>query len=579
MILSRVEERVTLNDDRFELATVQYPGTVHPRGFELLESFTNESIPEWRYRLGEGWITKTVSLLDGQQSVLVQYVAGQSCRLDVRILVAFRDYHGLSHANQDLQTGVRVQAHEIELQPYSSLPALTIRHSGEFQPDAQWFLNHEYLRELERGLDFREDLFSPGGLWFELQPDTPVWFVATLEPDRLPDGERKRRENVSPQSASSVLHRAFDQFRVTRADGQPSLLAGYPWFTDWSRDILISLPALTVAGFSDAEARQIITMLLEQRSQGILPNRFLDAKSEPEFNTADASLWFFVATRELLSRHPHMSFLRDTIFPAALDMLDWHNRGTHHNIHVDESDGLLWAGTPATQLTWMDARVDGVAVTPRFGKPVEINALWYNALRITAEWSGQVGDEENCEKLNGEADRALASFNELFWDEEKGYLYDVCRPDFRDASIRPNQLFAASLPHPCIDRKRAGRVIEAAERHLLTPVGLRTLAPEDPQFCPRFVGSMRERDRAYHQGTVWPWLVGPFISACLYAYDDGTKTESCREVVRQLEAELSACCLGSLSEVYDAQAPQNPGGCPAQLWSVAQLILARAMLE
>jgi len=591
-ILPRVEETVTVNAQSFHLATVQYPAALHPRGFELLDSFELSPFPTWHYACGPARVTKMICLLDHQQSVLVRYTVTQPCRLDLRSFLAFRDYHSLTTENSSLRRSVDQRPGEIKIAPYPDLPPLTIFHSGEFRQSGIWYHNHEYLRELERGLDFREDLFSPGAFQFEMTPGAPAWFIATLEPERFP----VQRDNSAIESLlafeferchfarttplESTLARALDQFRVTRFDGGSSLIAGYPWFTDWSRDTLISLPALPAAGFPENEVKDTLETLLTHHSQGLLPNRFSDAHSQPEYNTADATLWFFIAADDFIRRTNDTAFLRDIVYPAAQDILEWHRRGTLYDIHTDPTDHLLSAGTPATQLTWMDAMVDGEPVMPRAGKPIEINALWYNALSITARWSQLLGFPQEAAQLNADARLVRSSFENAFWDPVHQRLFDVITPSGPDSSFRPNQLFALSLPFPLFDRAQARIIVAHISEKLLTPVGLRTLDPADPRYHPRFAGSAAERDRAYHQGAVWPWLLGPFIDAYLYAHDESPEAVAfCRAVIDRLTRELTADCLGSLSEVYDGDPPHQPSGCPAQLWSIARLILASKRLH
>jgi predicted glycogen debranching enzyme len=591
-ILSRVEEEVTLDGKTFELATVQYPSTVQPHGFDLLDEFRLDPFPTWRYQVASAAMEKTVCLLDKQQTVLVRYQTTHACRLAVRFFPSFRAYHSLTQQNSALKNDVREEQGRVTFAPYEGLPPLTVFHgAGAFTRDGIWFLNHEYLRELERGLDFREDLFSPGSISFELSPEQPVWFIATLEPGRYPSPlaysdielmvaeETSRRRFNAPTPLESSLKRALDQFRVVRSNGLPSLIAGYPWFTDWSRDTLISLSALSIAGCPADESKSILTMLLRERSHGLLPNRFSDRNSRPEYNTADATLWLFIAAHDYIERTKDWKFLRDLLYPAALDILAWHQRGTEYNIHVDPADHLLSCGTPHTQLTWMDAKVGDRPLTPRNGKPVEINALWYNALRITAQWAEMLALRRDSERYSHEARLVLAGFQTSFWNAQRGCLYDVIGPSSRDPRVRPNQLFALSLPYPVLDRERARLVVGTVQKDLLTPVGLRTLEPKDPTYQPRFEGGVAQRDGAYHQGTVWPWLIGPFVAAYLYAYGESDQAlKFCRQILNRFEPELTACCLGSLSEVYDADPPHRSGGCPAQLWSIAQIIIARHRL-
>jgi len=421
-------------------------------------------------------------------------------------------------------------------------------------------------------MDYREDLYSPGVLHFSINTDQTVRLAATLE-DKIPD-------LVSVPLPINPLSRAMDQFRVTRADSRPSLLAGYPWFTDWSRDILISLPALTALGFEPGETKAILEFLLAERKQGILPNRFSDRESTPEYNTVDASLWFFVAAQAYLDKTGDKAFVETTLFPAALDIVSWHMRGTFYGIQVDSADRLLSAGEPGTQLTWMDAKVGDYVVTPRMGKPVEINALWFNALEISSRWAALIGKNDLSTQLADEAVLVKASFVEEFWNAELSCLYDVLTEAGPDPSVRPNQLFALSLPHPLLQGEQAQSIVRVVQQELLTPAGLRTLSPSDPHYRPRYEGDLYSRDTAYHQGTVWPWLIGPFVDAYLHAFDNSAAAKAeCRPFVESVLSLMSGYCVGSIGEVYDGDAPHHPGGCPAQLWSVAQTALALQRLE
>lgn len=561
-ILPRVEETIGFEGTQFSLATVQYPGTVSPAGYQLLESFSSLPHPTWRYLCDSLTITKSVRLIDNEQSVLLEYSSDKDCSLSIRLFVSFRDYHSLSKQNSSLNPHVAVQPESLTIQPYSDLPPLTFHYAeATFIPDGIWFNNQEYLRELDRGLDFHEDLYSPGVLHFDLKQNYTIQFFATLE-NKLP--------KPKPQSdETDPFRRALDQFRVYRADGRPTLIAGYPWFTDWSRDTLISLPAFLAQGFDSREIKAILELLLAERKQGILPNRFSDKKSAPEFNTADASLGFFVAAAKYIEVTNDLEFAVKTLLPAALDILHWHRRGTFYGIQVDNSDHLLKAGEPGSQLTWMDAKIADFVVTPRIGKPVEINALWYNALRISSDWAKLANNEIIAAELEADAAAVKESFAQKFWNAERNCLYDVLTPTGPDPSLRPSQLFALSLPYPLIERARAALIVETVQRELLTPVGLRTLERSDPHYRPRYEGDGPARDSAYHQGTVWPWLIGPFVDAYIYAFGNRSELRS----ICNLDL-MNDCCLGSICEVYDGDPPHRPAGCPAQLWSVAQISLA-----
>jgi glycogen debranching enzyme len=572
-VFPRVEETVEFDGESFPLAAVQYPGIVTPSGFELLEEFSASPSPTWRFRFSRQTICKTLRLLDGQQTVVLTYQANAACRLAIRLFVSFRDYHSLAKSNSQVNRVVDECGSRLTMHPYANFPPIHFHHNAlRFEADGLWFHDQEYLRDMERGLDFHEDLYSPGVLHFQLESDATVHLMATLEDTAF---------SIPPLEGKAVLlTQALDQFRVLRADKKPTLIAGYPWFTDWSRDTLISLPALIAAGFDPSETRAILDFLLAERKQGILPNRFSDRQSTPEYNTVDASLWFFVAADSYLTSTQDLQFLAQKLFPAALDIIQWHQQGTFYSIKVDASDHLLAAGEPGVQLTWMDAKIGDFVVTPRIGKPVEINALWFNALRITGKWASSLGHREVSATLQEEAFKVYSSFNTHFWNASLDCLFDVLTSGGPDASIRPNQLLAASLPYPLLDRSKARSMVGVVRQMLLTPVGLRTLAPSDPNYRPRFDGDMASRDSAYHQGTVWPWLIGPYVGACLYAFDKSAEAKrECRDALNSIFKLTQAYCLGSIGEVFDGDAPHHPGGCPAQLWSVAQTMLALQMLN
>jgi glycogen debranching enzyme len=421
------------------------------------------------------------------------------------------------------------------------LPPLEFRSKGAFAPDPKWYYNIEYLTELERGLDFREDQFTPGVLTIQLTAGdwTPV--CASID----------RTEAIDPPGK-------HDPFIARRADGKPTIIAGYPWFTDWGRDTMISLPGLLITPGRLDEAREMIEGFLQFRNQGIIPNRFPDTGETPEYNTADATLWMFQAVRIWLQAGGGIAFLQDVFYPAAKEIIGWHVRST------DPQDSLLRVGP---QLTWMDTKF-----TPRDGKPVEINALWHAALSLMAEWGGT--------EYRVEADRVRDSFRAAFWNPERQCLYDVLTPQGPVAKLRPNQIFAVSLPFGLLERDRQQAVVRIVERELLTPVGLRTLEPADPDYKPHYRGSPVERDAAYHQGTVWPWLMGPFVDAYLAAFGKTTANLAyCRDRIVKLEAEAARSgCVGSIAEIYDAEEPRYPRGCPAQAWSVAEIARVKADL-
>ncbi len=536
LLVARVEEEAVIDGHDFPLGTCQYPGVVTPRGFELVQEFRPEPCATWIYSAGGARIEKQLYLAEGRPAVVVRYRADRAMTLRVRPFLANRDYHWLQKAwGAPFESPVRFHT------------------QANFVEDAHWYYNIEYLEELDRGFDFREDLYTPGVYVFDLKPGE--WAALCASADGSEAAELLTSQPTSKRNP----------FVVRRADGKPAIIAGYPWFTDWGRDTMISLPGLLIAQGQLEPARQIIEAWLKWRKQGIIPNRFPDAGEEPEYNTADATLWMFQAMRAWLEAGGDQAFLRDVFYPAAREIIDWHLRGTLHGIGVDPRDHLLRAGGPDTQLTWMDAKVGDRVITSRAGKPVEINALWHSALCLMAEW----GDDE----CWVESFRVRQSFRELFWNDARECLYDVLTEEGPDAKLRPNQIFAVSLGNDLLGRVQRQAVVRIVERELLTPAGLRTLERGDPDYQPRYQGGPVERDGAYHQGTVWPWLLGPFVDAYLVAFGQTAQTlEHCSGLVRQLEeAAAHGPCLGSIPEIYDGDEPHLPRGCPAQAWSVAEV--------
>jgi predicted glycogen debranching enzyme len=364
---------------------------------------------------------------------------------------------------------------------------------------------------------------------------------------------------------SDPLRRAANQFIVRRGE-QSTVIAGYHWFSDWGRDTMIALTGLTLATGRPELAQSILREFAAHVDRGMLPNRFPDAGEAPEYNTVDATLWFFEAARALIAHIGGVEWVREHLYPVLADIIAWHERGTRYGIRVDD-DGLLSAGEPGVQLTWMDAKVGDWVVTPRRGKPVEIQALWYNALRFMQELAPDGGAH-----YQALADRARNSFLPLFWNEAAGCLYDVADGGKRDGSIRPNQIFALSLTHKLVPADKARRILEVVEQHLLTPYGLRTLSPTDPQYRGRYEGDPRSRDSAYHQGTVWPWLIGPFVTAWKAVHGSSAPERWTAELRRYMLDEG----VGQIPEVFDGDAPHRPGGCIAQAWSVAEVLRVSA---
>src|SRR5882724_11507211 len=596
VLLSKMEETLFIDGQPFDLSANRYPGVVHPQGFRHLKQFRLDPFPVFTYEIEGIEIEKVVFMIYGENSTAVQYELKnnshpelpKNLRLEVRPLIAFRDYHSTTHENGSINSAVEQNPGVASVTPYQGLPALHLAHNAdELGNTGEWHRNFEYDAERERGLDFSEDLFNPLALSFDLRLRHQALVIASTERRDVAQVAEYRQAEIKRRriAATSLpvedafaqdLAAAADQYIVSRAD-QKTVIAGYHWFSDWGRDTMIALPGLTLPTGKHEVARSILCTFAQHVDQGMLPNRFPDAGDTPEYNTVDATLWFFEAARAYLAYTGDLEFLRDELYPVFADIISWHVRGTRFAIKVDAS-GLLSSGEPGVQLTWMDAKVGDWVVTPRRGKPVEIQALWYNALCIMEDLARKLGDEASQKRYRNMATVASWSFNRLFWNENTGCLYDVTNGAPPDPSIRPNQIFAVSLTHSMLSPERALSVVEKVKEHLLTPYGLRSLAPSDPQYRGRYAGGPAERDGAYHQGTVWPWLMGPFISAYVKVSEGSEAARhQASEWLAPLRDHLADGGLGHISEILDGDAPQQPAGCMAQAWSVAEVL--RTLVE
>jgi predicted glycogen debranching enzyme len=588
VLLSKLEETVFLNGERFELPVNRYQGGVHPQGHNFLKRFRIDPFPVFTYEVGGVEIEKRVFMVHGENTTVVEYeVLGNTpCTLELRPLIAFRDYHSSTHANDAINHELIEQAGEVSIEPYRGMPRLHFAHNAHWVArEGHWYYNFDYDRESERGLDSLEDLFQPLVMQFNLEPGGKAIVIASTESHRaeqaavLMRNERVRREverAASPIDDPLVtqLTAAAGQFIVRRGGDLHTVIAGYHWFADWGRDTMIALPGLTlVTGHFDI-ARDILLAFSRAADMGMLPNRFPDVGESPEYNTVDASLWYFEAIRKYLEYTSDYHFVREDLYPTMKSILDWHIAGTRYGIHCD-NDGLISAGDPGTQLTWMDAKIGDYVATPRHGKPVEIQALWYNALRFTESLAQRFGDRVEAQRLGDIAARANDSFNAQFWNEAAGCFYDVVDSEHRDASIRPNQAIAMSLGYTMVAEDRARLALAVIERDLLTKAGLRTLARSDSQYKSQCAGNPFERDSAYHQGTVWPWLMGPFITASL-RFGRSSRDEA-YSWLSGFIPRMRDAGLGSIAEIFDGDEPHTARGCIAQAWSVSEVL--RALVE
>jgi predicted glycogen debranching enzyme len=556
VLVSKLDETIVTAEGSFELGCNQFPATIHPAGHTFLEHFAKDLFPQATYRAGGVTLRKTIVAPRGENTTIVLYEvvdAPGPFALRLQPFLAGRDYHAL-----------------VDRAGWSE-PLVHIRIDGarfESQPD--WWSGFEYAIEIERGLPAHEDLFTPGSYVVTLQRGAvlPVALSTADAAGRdllaLVGAERARREALvvqSPDPLARTLTLAADSFVIEHGRGLETVIAGYHWFGDWGRDTMISLHGLTFTTHRFDDARRILRRFLATASKGMIPNRFPEGSDVPAYNAVDAGLWMFVAIWCYFDCAWDVDFVRNEAVPVLLEMIRCLERGTRFNIHVDD-DGLLFAGASGVQLTWMDAKAGDVVITPRRGKPVEVNALWYNALRIAARLTESAA-------LDARADAVRASFERAFWNEDAGCCFDVLGPV--DASIRPNQLLALSLPFPLFDDARGQSILRVCEEQLLTPVGLRTLAPNDPHYRGQLIGDPLARDSAYHQGTVWPWLFGPYITALVRLRGEAGRAEA-RGVVERFSAHLGEAGLGTISEIFDGDAPHAPRGCIAQAWSVAELL-------
>ncbi len=587
VLLSKLDEIVHVEGAAWDLGCNRYPGAVHPHGYRHLTRFRRGLFPVFEYQAGGAHLRKTVAAVAGENTTLVVYELVESSgpvELELLPLLTWRNFHSLGPATvlseqTDFEDGLFIS------RPTADGPTVHLQVPGaDFDSGPDWYRGFEFEVERRRGLDFREDLWTPGTLRRRLDPGERLGIVISTEDPRgrdavaLLDEERERRQRLladlsTEDPATRLLSLAADQFVVHRGADLRTLIAGYHWFADWGRDTMIALPGICLATGRLEDAKRILAAFAASVDKGMLPNRFPDAGETPEYNTVDATLWFFVAIHQYLEQSNDAEFVRGELLPVLREILSWHDAGTRYGIHTDE-DGLLLAGEPGVQLTWMDAKVDDWVVTPRQGKAVEINALWYNALRILGELEVRLGDEESGCELGKRAERVRRRFNRLFWNEELGCLYDVVEDGRADPSIRPNQLFALTLPYPLLAKTKALKVLRVVQDKLLTPVGLRSLSPDHPDYRPIYVGGPLERDGSYHQGTVWSWLLGPYVDALLRYRGEAGRKEA-RGLLDEACGHLSEAGVGTVSEIFDAEPPHTPRGAVAQAWSVGELLRAR----
>lgn len=592
VLVNHLEEWLDIDGQTIPLSTNLYPGAVHPSGYKRCIEFSTDPWPTWIFDCNGITIQREILSIHGRDIVVARWklVGKKSLRalLKVRPKLTGRDYHGTHHENGSLSTEAQVGSGMVLWQPYSDLPPVRTFHSGGYRHEPDWYRHIQFPIERQRGLDAEEDWWSPGEFTFDLESGSAKTLALTSETiDRLDVAalakqEKSRRDTVRQaapvaDSLAGELWRAADMY-ISERGMQHTVIAGYPWFTDWGRDTFISLSGLClVTGRLDI-AWQVIASFAALVSEGMVPNRFPDAGEQPEYNTIDASLWFIHAIGRYLAASRDEVRVRETAWPAVKQILDGYRRGTRYGISMDE-DGLIMGGVSGAQLTWMDAKVGDWVVTPRHGKPVEIQALWVRALEVGETLARGFGEADYADRCRSDRSKAIASFRKRFWHKQGGYLYDVIDgPEGNDASLRPNQLYAISLVDELVPHDRAQQILRLVKEQLLTPVGLRTLSPTDSRYRARYEGGVLERDSAYHQGTVWPFLLGSFVTAWIKVYGkNATVLKQARSFLDGIDTHVKEACLGQVSEIFDAEAPHAPRGCYAQAWSVAEPL--RALIE
>ena len=613
VLVGGLREWATYNGQRYPLSTHEYgDGTIDPHGYRHLQSFRLQgTLPVWTFALGNALLERRVWMVYGANTTYVMYrlLRGtDELTLEITPLVTYRDFHSLN-SGQGWRPGVEALSNGAVIRAWDGArPFQLLADNGHFAPGGDWYWNFRHREEAARGLDDRSDLYAPGNFTVILLPGASYALVLTTKTQAemnssialATEEERQLRLlcRANAESAHPVVQQltlAADQFIVERWFSSASkatedeakdagqkeyvyktVIAGYPWFNDWGRDTMISLPGLTLATGRSEDAAAILSTFAQYVVDGLLPNNFPDHSGViPGYNTVDATLWFVLAVYAY-HQATHDMALVDQLLSVLRDIIDWHRRGTRYHIGVDPADGLLHAGEPGVQLTWMDAKVGDWVVTPRIGKPVEINALWYNVLRILTTFLTERGDIA-AQEYSALADEVHASFRSRFLHADRSYLADVVDgPGGDDFTIRPNQIFAVSLPFPLVDGAEAAAVVDAVGRTLLTSYGLRSLSPDNPAYYGDYGGDQRRRDGAYHQGTVWTWLMGAYVEAHYRVYRD---PDVALALLQPFEYHLRDAGLGSISEILEGDPPHLPNGCFAQAWGVAEVLRVWRKLE
>lgn len=569
LLLGTIDATIQGDGNPHGISCNQYSGTYYPDGHLSMTSclISNEFVI-WDFEVEGMKARRSLTIHPGENAVTATFtnMGPKPFQLSLRPLVCHRDYHGNFREQPEYPDECVFEREFTSVTHFGR--TLYLNHPrAQRLPSQGWYYRFEHEREIERGLDPIDDLYTPCELRYELREGESAHVVASYEHLVQP---KLLADPILPKRAPQLREQLVEASKIfyVKSEDRATIIAGYPWFTDWGRDTMISLPGVCLHTGMVQQAREILLDFGKHRQRGLIPNRFPEDGGKLPYNTVDASLWYANAAYKTFQAEWTDDFAQE-MYKILKDIADWHIKGTDFGIKMCD-DTLLTQGEEGVQLTWMDAKIGDWVVTPRHGKPVEINGLWINLLRIL-EWLGEkIGQDAT--KYGELATKAESSFEEKFWHPSLGFYKDTVEPD--DASLRPNQVLAMALPFSPVAGDRAVKALEKVSLHLLTPAGLRTLAPYEPGYIAQFTGTMEERDAAYHQGTVWPWLMGSYITALVKL--TGDKKEA-KRILRACKSQLLEYGVGGVAEVYDGDAPQVPGGCPWQAWSVAELL--RCLVE
>jgi predicted glycogen debranching enzyme len=609
VLLSKVDDFLYLNNKDHSLTAHQYPGYLHTGGYPFFRSFQLDVCPTFHYRCEAIKLTKQILLLREQNTVLIRYALDpqqdlpKNAALNVRPFIACRDFHALTKCNADLNTQTDICHNGIQLAPYMGMPTLYFQTNAvfEFFAQADWYRNFEYAAEQQRGFDFQEDLFAPGVMKILFDRKREIIFACSTQEQtkdlaqlwqeeveyrvgqagaqRLPDKKvRERSAHPDLQNFKDLLKKSAQQFLIQKENKQPSVIAGYHWFLEWGRDAMISLPGLTLYADKPQQCMDVLNYFAAHERQGLIPNFIASDPANNAYNTVDASLWFCWAAQQYYLKTKDLTAIEQQVWNTLKNIFNHYRAGTLYAIKQGE-DGLIYLNDNTVNLTWMDAMVNGVPVTPRSGAAVEVNALWYNALCFMYALAKKLRDPIATE-IKPLIKQVKKSFRKIFWDKKLGYLKDFVNEKESSAAIRPNQIFAISLPYSPLTKRMAKKTLHVVTENLLTPYGLRTLAPQEKNYQACYQGDGAARDAAYHNGTVWPWLLGHFGAAVLKFYWRKKARALLQPCLAALHQHLvQQAGLGGISEIFDGDAPHQPNGCINQAWSVAELLRLIHLME